>query len=144
MQNIKNAKSNPFIVQQVESMYAGPGFASNKTKDITYENLGANMALNQGRAYSTSLNVNIQASTIFGKDLKSVNVVGYENDTQIEEELKKAGLTPSEIVTAIEKIKNNKAFGLVFGKTIFTQSPDLANENLENGEIQAGLSLIHI
>ena len=143
LQNIKNAKSNPFIVQQVESMYAGPGFASNKTKDTTYENLGANMALNQGRAYSTSLNVNIQASTIFGKDLKSVNVVGYENDTQIEEELKKAGLMPEEIITAIEKIKNNKAFGLVFGKTIFTQSPDLANKNLDNGEIQAGTVILH-
>ena len=145
LQNIENAKSNPYIVEQVEGKGYMPGGLTTKAKDKLYEHFGTQMALQKGRGFSTQLNINRQADILFGKDLKSVNVVGYKTDDELRARLKAVGLKPGspDFMEAFNKLKQGKVFGLVFGKTIITQNEEAINADLEKGEVRAGTVILH-
>ena len=145
LQNIENAKSKPFIVEQVEGKGYMPGGLTTKAKDKIYENFGTQMALQKGRGFSTQLNIDRQADILLGKDLKSVNVVGYKTDEELEARLEAVGLKPGsqDFMEAFNKLKQGKAFGLVFGKTIITQNEDAMNADLEKGVLRAGTVVLH-
>ena len=122
-----------------------PGGLTTKAKDKIYENFGTQMALQKGRGFSTQLNIDRQADILLGKDLKSVNVVGYKTDEELEARLEAVGLKPGsqDFMEAFNKLKQGKAFGLVFGKTIITQNEDAMNADLENGVVRAGTVVLH-
>jgi len=143
LQNIENAKSNPFIRQQVEPEI-GPKL-SPKQQEKLYEKFGNQMALQKGRGFSTQLNVDRQANILLGNDLKSVSVVGYKTDDELVARLEAVGLKKGsqDFMEAFNKLKQGKAFGLVFGKTIITQNEEAMNADLENGVVRAGTVVLH-
>lgn len=143
LQNIENAKSNPFIRQQVEPEI-GPKL-SPKQQEKLYEKFGNQMALQKGRGFSTQLNVDRQANILLGNDLKSVSVVGYKTDDELVARLEAVGLKKGsqDFMEAFNKLKQGKAFGLVFGKTIITQNEEAMNADLGNGVVRAGTVVLH-
>ena len=147
LQNIENAKSNPFIVEQVENMPFAPFTkeGAKQQREKMYEKLGHQLALQKSRGFSTKLNVDRQASLLIGGDLKSVNVVSYKNDEELVARLEAVGLKKGsqDFMEAFNKLKDGKSFGLVFGKTIITQNEDAVKADLEAGVIRAGTVVLH-
>ncbi len=139
LENTDNAKSDPAIVEAVESRYAD---LNDKQKDKIYENIGANMALQKGRGFSNQLNIDRQAASILS-DVKGITVVGVKTDQQIADAIEEAGLSPFEAKESYNKLKEGKTFGLVIGKTIITQNEDAMNADLDNGIIRAGTVVLH-
>ena len=139
LENTDNAKSDPAIVEAVESRYAD---LNDKQKDKIYENIGANMALQKGRGFSNQLNIDRQAASILS-DVKGITVVGVKTDQQIADAIEEAGLTGKEAKESYDKLKEGKTFGLVIGKTIITQNEDAMKADLDKGIIRAGTVVLH-
>jgi hypothetical protein len=143
--NKKAAKSNPEIVNIVESEIREDGKPLNKKqKEVRYFELGNLMALDQSRAFAVSEGVKGAASLIFN-DNKSINYTEYKTEKELIDLLEENGIEQTDPVhiDALKKFRENGTYGMVVGNTIITQDAAQAKIDIENGQIKAGTVILH-
>ena len=143
--NKKAAKSNPEIVNIVESEIREDGKPLNKKqKEVRYAELGNLMALEQSRAFAVSEGVKGAASLIF-KDNENIKYTEYKTEDELILLLKNNGIEQTDPVfkDALKKFRENGTYGMVVGNTIITQDAAQAKIDIENGQIKAGTVILH-
>lgn len=141
--NTEKAKNNPEVVNYVENQLTESGRPLNLVQnEALYAEIGAQLALDSGRAYANRILINTSVESILGKDTK-LQVATWKNDKELKALLKQEGLNKQEEQDAFSKLKNNKTFGLIVGNKLITQNEKQAEESLAKGEIQAGTVVLH-
>jgi hypothetical protein len=141
--NTEKAKNNPSVVEYVENQLTESGRPLNLVQnEALYAEIGAQLALDSGRAYANRILINTSVESILGKDTK-LQVATWKNDKELKALLKQEGLNKQEEQDAFSKLKNNKTFGLIVGNKLITQNEKQAEESLAKGEIQAGTVVLH-
>ena len=153
---INKAKSNPRIVEWVDGARVDKNGditkdkrfkkLTNAQKENLYRNFGKKQALGASRGFGTQLSINRSAKQILG-DVKNVKVKEWTNDDKgiklLQDTMGKDKVGTPEYADALNKLQNNKTFGLVFGKTILTQNKAGMDADLANGELRAGTVILH-
>lgn len=141
--NIENAKSNPEIVKIVENQLTDSGTPlDNVKKDRLYAYYGRQMGLNAGRALANKLNIDAAAADILGGDVK-LKVQNWKDTKELAKLLEQEKLSKKERLEAFNKLKDGNTFGLIVGNKIFTQRPEEAQQDIDNGIIRAGTVILH-
>jgi len=141
--NTEKAKNNPEVVNYVENQLTESGTPLNRVQnEALYAAIGAELALDSGRAFANKILINTSVESILGKGTK-LKIAEWKNVKQLKEILSKEDLNPEEEREAFSKLKDNKTFGLIVGNKLITQNAKQAEESLANGEIQAGTVLLH-
>ena len=149
--NIKKAKADPFVKNQVDQIINDPKNAKLTRQEKTdlenaiYEDFSKNLLVNQRQAYMQASEGKTNAESILtDKQLKQLEIVDAGDQAGLQRAVYDSdSLSQEEKDNINQAIKSGRAKGVIIDNQYIVMDKDAAQKNLDNGDLLQGTVMSH-